>query len=331
MDIAKVLLTEFLDFFRLGGLYDILKSGNYSTLKTVDGLIALLTPLAPFVIFGEMALLFFVNRKSINDYKLTLVVIFVNRVLSHLVSFSVILFCYGALSEYAFFHVSWSWPWLIYAHVMYELGTYVYHYTAHKVRLLWCFHAIHHSPEVLNASVTLRTFYVENLYTELVKTSIMALSGVPLALYFFIMVIDSIWGAFVHISEKVLVNGRLGFAEKLILTPSHHRVHHGRNVPYIDTNYCAMINIWDRLFGTYQEERADIPVEFGLNRPIQADNFWDVYFGELPLLWTDVKSAKGLTNKIKYIIMPPGWRPDSPYFTAKYLKKNLLETYQKNR
>lgn len=283
-----------------------------------------MTPLAPFVIFGEMAFVLLVSRKSIKEYKVTLLVIFVNRVLSHLVSFSVILFCYGAISDYAFFKVPWSWLWFIYAYVMYELGTYTYHYTAHKVRILWCFHSIHHSPETLNASVTLRTFYLENLYTELVKTSIVALAGVPLALYFLIMTIDSIWGAFVHVSEKVLLNGRLGIAEKFILTPSHHRVHHGRNVPYIDTNYCGMISIWDHLFGTYQEERTDVPVEFGLNRTVHTDNFWDVYFGELPLLWADVKSAKGLINKIKYIFMPPGWRPDTPYLMAKYLKKEFV-------
>ena len=324
MDILKIILTEFLDFFRLGGLYDILTSGNYSSLRTASGLIAILTPLAPFVIFGEMAILFFVNRRSISEYKITLLVIFVNRVLGHLLNFSVILFCYGALSRHALLNASWSWLWFIYAHLMYELGTYVYHYTAHKVRILWCFHSVHHSSETLNASVTLRTFYVENLYTELVKTSIVALAGVPLALYFFVMTIDSIWGAFVHMSEKMLPNGRLGLLEKFILTPSHHRVHHGRNLPYMDTNYCALINVWDRLFGTYQEERADVPVEYGLNRPVRANDFWDVYIGELPLLWTDIKSAKCLIDKIKYVFMPPGWRPDAPHLTAKYLKKGFL-------
>lgn len=324
MEILNALLTEFLDFFRLGGLYNILKSGNYSSLKTVSGLIALLTPLAPLVIFGEMGLLLFVSRKSIKGYKINLLVIFVNRVLGHLVSFSVILFCYGAVSSYAFFTVSWSGLWCVYAFVSYELGTYIYHYSAHKVRILWCFHAVHHSPETLNASVTLRTFYLENLYTELIRTSIVALAGVPLAMYFFVMTIDSIWGAFVHISENVLRNGRLGLAEKFVLTPSHHRVHHGRNLLYLDRNFCGMVNVWDRLFGTYQEERIDTPVEFGLNRLINADNFWAVYFGEFPLLWTDIRSAKGLTNKIKYVFMPPGWRPDTPCFTVKQLKKSVV-------
>ena len=323
MDILNVLLSEFLDFFRLGGMYDILKSGSYSSLRTVSGIIALLTPLTPLVIFSEMGLLLFVNRKSIERYKINLLVIFVNRVLGHLVSFSVILFCYGAVSSYAFFTVSWSWLWCVYAFVSYELGTYIYHYSAHKVRILWCFHSVHHSPETLNASVTLRTFYLENLYTDLIRTSIVALAGVPLAMYFLVMTIDSIWGAFVHISEKVLVNGRLGLGEKLILTPSHHRVHHGRNLLYLDSNFCGMINVWDRLFGTYQEERSDMPVEFGLNRLINTDNFWDVYFGEFPLLWMDVRSAKGLTNKIKYVFMPPGWRPDTPCLTVKQLKKSV--------
>ena len=324
MDILKVLFTEFLDFFRLGGIYGVLMSHNYSSLRTVGGVIALLTPLAPFVIFGEMALLLFSDRKRIKEYKVNLLIILINRVFAHLVKFSIMLLGYGVLSKYAPFKVTWSLLWFIYAIVIYELGTYVYHYSAHKVRILWCFHSIHHSPETLNASVTLRTFYLENLYTELIRTSIVAISGVPLIMYFLVMTIDSIWGAFVHISEKVLVNGRLGLLEKFVLTPSHHRVHHGRNLLYLDTNYCGMVNIWDRLFGTYQEEKRHTPVEFGLNRPVQADNFRDVYFGEFPLLWADIKSAKGLTNKIKYVFMPPGWRHDVPYLTAKYLKKELV-------
>jgi sterol desaturase/sphingolipid hydroxylase (fatty acid hydroxylase superfamily) len=331
MDIVKALFTEFLDFFRLGGLYDALASGQYASLKTINGLIAILTPLAPFVIFGEMAFLVFIDKTKRHAYKMNLLVIFANRVFGHLISFSVIFFCYGALSGYALCKVTWSWAWFLYAYLFYELGTFIYHYSAHKIRLLWCFHSIHHSASVLNASVTLRTFYVENLYTELIKTSVIALAGVPLTMYFLIMTIDSIWGAFVHVSETVLANGRLGILEKIILTPSHHRVHHGRNGLYIDTNYCAMINIWDRLFDTYQEEQVDTPIEFGLNRNVDIDSFRDVYFGELVLLWRDVKTTRGIVNKVKYMFMPPGWRPDTPCFTAKYIRKEFIDNLSEKR
>ena len=324
MNFLEVALNEFLDFFRLGGLYGILMSGNYSSLRSIDGILAVLAPLAPVVFFGEMLFVLVLSKGKIKEYKVTLLIILTNRILSHLLGFSVIMFCYGAFSRFAIVHASMTWYWFIFCYLFYELGTFVYHYTAHNIRLLWCFHSIHHSPEDLNAVVTLRTFYLENLYTEFVRTTIMVLSGAPLMMYFLIMIIDSIWGAFVHVSEKVMKNGRLGILNKLVLTPSHHRVHHARNPLYLDTNYSSMLNIWDHIFRTYQEEDKQVPVEYGITREYDSNNFWDVYFGEIILLWKDVKSADGIITKLKYIFMPPGWNPVHPQDTAKYLRTEFI-------
>jgi sterol desaturase/sphingolipid hydroxylase (fatty acid hydroxylase superfamily) len=75
------------------------------------------------------------------------------------------------------------------------------------------------------------------------------------------MFIDGTWGAFIHVGENVIKDARFGFIGKYILTPSHHRVHHVRNPLYMDTNFCNLLNIWDRVFGTYQEEQKEIKIE----------------------------------------------------------------------
>jgi hypothetical protein len=135
------------------------------------------------------------------------------------------------------------------------------------------------------------------------------------------MFIDGTWGAFIHIGENFIKDGRLGFLNKIILTPSHHRVHHARNPLYMDTNFCNLLNIWDRVFGTLQPERKEIPVEYGITRKVKAGNFWDVYFGEFYFLAKDIAKAPGLKNKILYMIMPPGWSHTGDHKTAKLIKK----------
>lgn len=102
----------------------------------------------------------------------------------------------------------------------------------------------------------------------------------------------------------MLKKGQFGFLGKLILTPSHHRVHHGRNPLYMDTNFCNLLNIWDRIFGTYQDE--ELPIQYGITREMDSGSFFDVYFGEFKSLYKDVKNAPGLKNKVLYLIMLPG-------------------------
>ena len=75
----------------------------------------------------------------------------------------------------------------------------------------------------------------------------------------------------------------------------------------MDTNFCNLLNIWDRIFKTYQPEQTQIPIEYGITRAINPGNFLDVYFGEFYCLWKDIVKAPGLKNKIRYLIMPPGW------------------------
>jgi hypothetical protein len=115
----------------------------------------------------------------------------------------------------------------------------------------------------------------------------------------------------------------MGILGKILLTPSHHRVHHSRNLAYIDTNYCNLLNIWDRIFRTYQTEKEEEPVEYGIRRPMIPNSFLDAYFGEIVALVRDVVKAPGIKNKLLYIVMPPGWSHTGEHKTTSALKKQL--------
>ena len=118
-------------------------------------------------------------------------------------------------------------------------------------------------------------------------------------------------------------DARLGFLNKYILTPSHHRVHHARNPLYMDTNFCNLLNVWDRVFRTLQPEQRSIPVQYGITRRINANSFLDVYFGEIVYLAKDIWKAPGIKNKFLYIVMPPGWSHTGDHKTARLIRNEF--------
>jgi hypothetical protein len=92
----------------------------------------------------------------------------------------------------------------------------------------------------------------------------------------------------------------------------------------MDTNFCNRLNIWDRIFKTYQPEQEQIAIEYGVTRVINSKKFLDVYFGEFYYLWKDVVSAPGLKNKILYIFMPPGWHHTGQHKMASGIRSEYL-------
>src|SRR5690606_29685432 len=218
-----------------------------------------------------------------------------------------------------------TWYWFIYGYIVWEFGHFIYHFLGHKVRLFWCLHSTHHAPEDMNLSVNHAHFFLEAPYADVIRTTVCILLGVSPAMLFVIMFIDGTYGAFIHVGENVIKNGRLGFLNKLILTPSHHRVHHAKNPLYMDTNFCNLLNIWDKVFGTYQDERNDIKIEYGITREMDSGNFMDVYFGEIVALAKDVVRAPGIKNKFLYVFMPPGWSHTGDHKTAKVVRTDYLQ------
>lgn len=109
--------------------------------------------------------------------------------------------------------------------------------------------------------------------------------------------------------------------ELIFNTPSHHRVHHAVNVRYLDRNHGGILIIWDRLFGTFEEERDDEAVIYGITKNIDTQNLWKIAWHEYDAIWEDVKRAPTFWDKLKYLFYSPGWTHNGKDQRAKTLRK----------
>jgi sterol desaturase/sphingolipid hydroxylase (fatty acid hydroxylase superfamily) len=262
---------------------------------------------------------------------------FLAKVFNEYLSKVIVIFVYALwmpyFQKFALFTVGNEWYWWIYAYLIWELSYWVWHFAAHRIRLFWCLHSPHHAPSEMNLTVAWVHFFAEGYYTAFIQLPILMLLGVQPAMVLIILVIDGTWGTFIHAGERSFKNGRFGILQHLLITPSHHRVHHAKNPLYIDTNFCVLLPFWDWLFGTLQPQRKEVKIEYGITRELDVTDFIDFYFGEFILLYKDVRKARGLKNKLLYIFMPPGWSPENREHMAvtirsEYLKerKNLGQT-----
>jgi sterol desaturase/sphingolipid hydroxylase (fatty acid hydroxylase superfamily) len=186
------------------------------------------------------------------------------------------------------------------------------HRLAHQINFLWNKHAIHHSSEEFNLACALRQPIASlvNLFTFLLIPA--ALLGVPasviaitLPLHLFLQ----FWYHTKHIKK-------MGFLEHIIVTPSHHRVHHAINPEYLDKNHSQIFIFWDKLFGTFQAELDDVPPVFGITRPANTWNPIKINFQHLSLLIQDAWRAENWKDKFTIWFKPTGWRPEN--FEEKY-------------
>ncbi len=117
---------------------------------------------------------------------------------------------------------------------------------------------------------------------------------------------------------------KLGWLETVFNTPSAHRVHHASNLDYLDANYGGVLVVFDRLFGTYVAERADEPCRFGLVTPTRSRNPFVVELEHWASLARDVSTARDVWTAIRFVLLPPGWRPDNQGETTEELRRRSL-------
>ena len=324
MEILGTLYDEVVGFLGISQALELLQAGDYSVFSTYDGVVSLIYPIIPLLLLLEFILGLVYKKPNTKVYKVNFLIYVFNRFIGRFIAIAMVTLIIGWLQPYALFQTKMTWYWFIYGYIVWEFGHFLYHYWGHKVRLFWCLHSTHHAPEQMNLSVTHAHFFLEAPYADAIRTTVCILLGVEPVLLFLIMFIDGTYGAFIHVGENLMKDGRMGFLNKIILTPSHHRVHHARNPLYMDTNFCNLLNIWDKVFGTYQEEQRDIQIEYGITRKMDSGNFLDVYFGEFVALFKDVAKAPGLKNKLLYIIMPPGWSHTGEHQTSKLVRGAYL-------
>lgn len=328
MEILDFLYREIIGFLGLRGTLEILKSGDFSKFLTFDGIITGIGPILPLLLVLELISGIIQKNPHTKVYKMTFLIYVLNRFIGRFISIGAITFLIATLQPYAPFQTTFTWYWLIYGYIVWEFSHFVYHFLGHKVRLFWCLHSTHHTPENMNLSVSHAHFFLEGPYADVIRGSICIILGIHPALLFFIMFIDGTYGMFIHVGENLMKNGKMGFLNHIILTPSHHRVHHARNPLYMDTNFCNLLNIWDKVFGTYQLEKDEIRLEYGITRPMDSGNLWDVYFGEFIALFKDVWAAPTLKDKILYIFMPPGWHHSGDHKTATVVRNEYLASHK---
>ncbi len=179
------------------------------------------------------------------------------------------------------------------------------HRWAHRYNILWNRHLIHHSSEEYNLPVALRQTISDfvQLYTFLLLPA--AIFGVPTDVIVVLAVV-MLFGGFWYHTQLI---GKMGFLEKIIVTPSHHRIHHAINPIYIDKNFGGILIIWDRLFGTFQEELPDVKPVYGITRPVNTWNPVKINFLHLILLVKDARRTDSIRDKFRIWFMPTGWRP----------------------
>ncbi len=177
------------------------------------------------------------------------------------------------------------------------------HRIEHKVRMLWSYHSIHHSSPIYNYTTALRVSFIDSLVTWVFYLPAILIGFHPYVVLLSILFILT-YQFWLH-TELI---GKLGWYEKIFMTPSQHRVHHGSDKIYLDKNFGAVLSIWDRLFGTYQEELHK--PTYGLTTQINTINPVKVHFIEYTNILKDLRKAKNLKEAGNYLIKPPGWKPE---------------------
>jgi sterol desaturase/sphingolipid hydroxylase (fatty acid hydroxylase superfamily) len=207
----------------------------------------------------------------------------------------------------------WSWLVLLFAE---DYCYYWFHRMHHEVRLLWAAHVNHHSSQHYNLSTALRQAVLTPV-TGPIFWAPLALLGFPPVMILTAQAWSLLYQFWLH-TEAI---DRLGPLEWFMNTPSHHRVHHGKNVIYLDKNHAGIFIIWDRLFGTFQNE--DERVVYGLTKDIHTFNIFKIGFGELMAIGHAVARAPTIGAKLGYIFAPPGWSHDGSTKTAGQLQREL--------
>jgi sterol desaturase/sphingolipid hydroxylase (fatty acid hydroxylase superfamily) len=209
------------------------------------------------------------------------------------------------------------WPLLF---ILEDLAFYLEHYVDHYCRVFWAVHVTHHSSEEFNLTTGFRSSALQPLYRFIYFIPIVLLGFKPLDIVFMYS-LTQIYGILVHTRY---INRMPKWFEAVFVSPSHHRVHHGSNVRYLDKNMGMVLIIWDRLFGTFQEELEHDPVKYGLVKPVENPYHpGTIIFHEWKNIGTDLKKKTPLFVKLKYLFKPPGWSHDGSTKTAKQMRDEL--------
>lgn len=202
--------------------------------------------------------------------------------------------------NFALFNIETNWITWVILFLITDLLWYWYHRFGHEVSLLWSAHVVHHQSEDFNFTVAARITVFQAAFRSLFW-AVIPLMGFAPEMTTSILLIHGIYPFFTHTQT---IN-KLGFFEKFMVTPSHHRVHHSSNEEYLDKNYGDVLIIWDKLFGTFKAEDPNIKPIYGITTPLKSHSFLWQHFHFLLEMGVALKRAKGFKNKWLIIFGKP--------------------------
>ncbi len=230
-----------------------------------------------------------------------------------------------AVYEMRLWTVPFVWWAFLLCFVLDDLRFYWSHRFQHRVRWFWAAHVIHHSSQHFNLSTALRQPWTGRLTGLFVLRIPLAFLGFHPAMLAFVGSLNLFYQFFIH-TESV---GRLpSWIEAVFNTPSHHRVHHGRNPRYLDANYAGTLIVWDRLFGTFVPEQDDEKVRYGIVHNLGTFNPLRIAVHEYVAIGRDVM-RRGLTlgQRLAYLFGPPGWSHDGSRQTSTGIKADHVRRH----
>ena len=211
------------------------------------------------------------------------------------------------------------------AFICVDFASYCHHRLKHSINIFWNMHVIHHSSEEFNLACALRQSITNNLGIGILFLIPAALLGVPAKIISILGPLH-LFGQFWYHTRHI---GKLGWLEYILVTPSQHRVHHAINKEYIDKNLAAIFCIWDRAFGTFQEELDDVPCVYGTLKPVNTWNPILINFQHLSFLIQDAWHTNNIGDKLKIWFMPTGWRPQD--IIDKYPRNSVENVYSQKK
>lgn len=251
----------------------------------------------------------------------------VTNVTKDVLGLSVAIIAYSWLvQQIAVIHITTTWLTYVIAFFVIDFAGYWVHRWSHHINILWNLHIIHHSSEEFNLACALRqsiTMFVNPFTFLLIPAALVGVPPIVIATVGPLHLFAQFWYHTQHI-------GKMGFLEKIIVTPSHHRVHHAINKEYLDKNLGQIFIFWDKLFGTYQEELKEAPPVYGITRPVRTWNPIKINFSHLWLMMKDAWHTNSWKDKFTLWFKPTGYRPadviekypvykiDDPYHFEKY-------------
>lgn len=284
---------------------------SYGDLEDVPPIINRASPFFFSLIFLEIIVLILKGKKSriprYNDTFSSLAAGLVSQLpllFGRSIEISAYVWFYDNFCVYA---LPWNSPWTwVLTMLGVDLGYYWVHRFAHEINFMWAGHQTHHSSEEYNLTTALRQGLFQR-YSSWIFYLPMALF-IPPSMFSIHIQLNILYQFWIH-TETI---GTLGPLEYVLNTPSHHRVHHGVNRYCIDKNYAGVLIIWDRMFGTFEAERKEDEVVYGLTHQL---NSWNPVYTQTSQ-WMNIFSRawniKGLSNKLFCLLKGPGWEPGKP-------------------